>query len=54
MKKLIQSVETGQVHDDCSRCTPDVGPVNLTGSSGLTAAVKHERFVMDSSESRYP
>jgi hypothetical protein len=33
---------------------PTVGPVNLTGSSGSTAAVKHERFVMYSSESRYP
>jgi hypothetical protein len=40
--------------DDCSRCTPDVGPVNLTDSSGSTAAIAHERFVMDSSESRYP
>jgi hypothetical protein len=37
----------------CNRCTPDVGPVNLTGSSGSTAPVKHERFVMGSSESRY-
>jgi hypothetical protein len=40
--------------DDRNRCTPDVGPVNLTGSSGLTAAVEHERFVMDSSKRRYP
>lgn len=36
------------------RCTPAVGPVNLIGSSVSTVAVKHERFVMDSSESRYP